>query len=101
MDVPESIVAFQQAIQEAKTVEDVTSWWDWCEKIEASIATDLRATTKEKQLVASLKDAVSIAIMLIRDHGRDPDRGRISAILFGLQSSIERRTIGADGWPRS
>ena len=96
MDVVESIAAFRGALKEAKTVNEVASWWDWCEKIEASINSDPGATEQEKQLIASLKVSVDDGIRRVRDYGQKPDPERINPILFGLQTCIERRTIRPD-----
>jgi hypothetical protein len=99
MDILETIAAFREALQKGKTADEVASWWDWCEKIEWAIETDSRATPNERQAVEALKLAVSNGILVVRDLHGHPDRGRISAVLIGLQHSIERRTIGPDGYP--
>jgi len=99
VDILEQIAAFHSVLPEQKSLEEVTAWWDRVQGIEASIATDPRASAYEKGVLQGLKRAVSEAIMNARDFGRAPEISRISVALTALQHSIERRTTGPDGLP--
>jgi hypothetical protein len=97
VDILESIAALEKAIREPKTIENVSSWLDWCQIIETSIMVDHRATAHEKQEVARLKQAVSNAILYMQKTFIFPDARLISAVLIGLRASIEKRTTRPNG----
>ena len=98
MDIIEEIKALDNALKNERSPEEVTIWWDWCMKIEASMEADMHATDHEKATIDRLKQAVSRAIASVRKN-HEPDTFSIGVSLTALQHSIERRTTGADGYP--
>jgi len=58
-----------------------------------------KTTVSEMQMLQNLKGVVSNETLRACNHSGEPDIGQVSAVLTGLQHSIEQRTIGLDGWP--
>ena len=56
-------------------------------------------TKRERELLQSLRAGVSRAILSIREKYPHADLGGARVALSALQSCIERRTIGVDGYP--
>jgi hypothetical protein len=93
-NVLDQIAAFRDVLPKHKSLEEVTTWWDRCIEIDASIEIDRRASSYEKSRVQNLRTAVTDAIIRVRDYGYEPDTSRISVALTALQHSLVRRTIG-------
>jgi hypothetical protein len=72
--------------------------WAAVESLESSLESDPRYSDYEKQLVRRLKEQVSELIGAKRD-GREPYAGSANVTVSALESSIRKRTTGADGWP--
>ena len=56
-----------------------------------------KTTVSEMQMLQNLKGVVSNETLRACNHSGEPDIGQVSAVLTGLQHSIEQRTIGLDG----
>jgi hypothetical protein len=67
--------------------------------IESDLEYDPNTTKHERALLQQLKDGVSRAILSIRQKIPNADLGGARVALSGLQSCIERRTGGVDGYP--
>jgi len=80
------------------SLAEAEDWWPIVQRIEASLEFDPRYSKSEKETVGRLKQWVSEAILAVRQ-GLNPQCSSIAVSLTALQGSLERRTIGEDGWP--
>ncbi|MDJ0979260.1 MAG: hypothetical protein QNI87_12105 [Erythrobacter sp.] len=74
------------------------AWWDRVLSVEASLEADPRTSEHEKKLVAQLRAAMSDLIRAYRE-GQNLHTSQASVAISALESSIQKRTTGADGWP--
>lgn len=71
--------------------------WSGVQSLESTLERDPNYSHHEKQLIRQLRSQVSDVIAAKRN-GLNPHTGSASATLTAVESSIRRRTTGADGW---
>jgi hypothetical protein len=81
------------------TLDNLIASYDKARLIRADLEFDSRTTKQERELLDQLDRGISAAIAQARDghHPMSLHTARVAA--SALQSSLERRTTGADGWP--
>jgi len=97
-DTLAEIKTFRAALRNVASSDDANELWDRVLLIESSLAFDPRHSTNEKKIVRSLRRATTDLIVAYRD-ALTPHTSPILVELIALESSIEQRTIGPDGWP--
>lgn len=88
----------QESLSPDADLPTAEGWWDFFGRIEVSFYGDAGHGGREKELLTDLKAGLSDDMLAVRK-GLIPDLGKTRRSLSALQSSVERRTVGVDGWP--
>ncbi len=97
-DTLELIESLRTRLSPDASLAEAESWWPIVQSIEATLEFDPRYSKQEKETVGRIRQWVSEAILAVRQ-GLNPQCSPIGVSLTALRSSLERRTIGGDGWP--
>jgi hypothetical protein len=96
----DTIAQLRKALRSDATLEEAEAWWRLYEGLETDLLVfDKRTSKYERTVLDQLKDGLSHATRMIREGQHTPDVHLAQVALTALESAIQRRTIGPDGWP--
>jgi len=94
----ELLAELRQMLSEQATPGDRGKWWDTVLLIESSLETDPRFSQQEKSLMTRLRSGVS-DVIAAHNKNLNAQFSLATMPLTALETSVKRRTTGADGWP--
>jgi hypothetical protein len=100
MDTLETIAQLREALRADATSKQADAWWDLYSRLETDFEVfDKRTSKHERSLLNQLKDGLSHVTRMLQEGHPEPDVHPALVALRALEGSIQRRTIGPDGWP--
>ncbi len=92
---PDVLILLAEARAELSSPSD--KLWQLVERIDQRVNGDPATTDAERALVTQLRSEVSDVFLAHRE--AHTSSGSAAVTLTALESSIRRRSTGADGWP--
>jgi hypothetical protein len=93
------IKELSKALRDSASLKEAEEWWNMFLRIESDLEYNPNTTKHQHKLFRQLKEGISHAIRSIREKWPSANLGGARVALSALQSEIERRTTGPDGYP--
>jgi hypothetical protein len=98
-DTLTAISELEKALRSGATIEDAEKWWTHFVTIEYGIISTANQSKEEKRRLQQVRSTLSTAIRHVREGIPSPNISSALVALGALRASVERSTIGNDGWP--
>lgn len=87
----------QATMNEAATAQERDAWWRLVLRVQASIDGDPRAAKADQEAMRRLREGVSEVYGAL-NRGLEPSYSAATRAITGLQTLLEARTTGFDGY---
>jgi hypothetical protein len=93
------LIELQSSMGEVPALENLIACYDRARSIRSDFEFDGQTTKRERALLDQLDRGLSDAIAQVREAYPSPSTHSARVAASALQSSLERRTVGLDGYP--